>query len=456
VAGGVAVGKIIALGIVEVIGNNTDTMATVANFEFGSGATLTSDSAVSVTLASAPYTLKLVEAGSGIMEIAGATGLTAEIKGNIKLSGAVTDVTLIGTGNVDFSNATVALTTASIGNSGTINFSNAGGTVTFSGGGSLVGTATFANGFTVDTSDLDVGNIIVPETKVITLDDKALKLEAGKTISVGASEVLKADSAAVLTGSTSSATTLTAASKKLTVGDNTLTLTSGNLEVVAGSTLSVGDKLTITTGTLNVAGLLAVEDTGVIELADDTAIVKIGDTSIFGDGASTLTAGSDTVTFSPNTISATAAASLAIGAGDAEIVVDPNNVGGKTLTVSVDLDLKTKGILTINGGSTPNKVKLLGESSTVLGKLTLGTGSNTITWATNVKFLSSTAASGKTAQITGTDGSAEGASDADTAIVGFIAGGAATPTNDVTITGKADDTMDLSFKAGDALAASAS
>jgi hypothetical protein len=404
--------KIEALGTVDVTGTSSSVF-TSDNLVLGASSTLTSTKggvvltfpdvtiiprikvdngkAIKILGTEGPFEIAAKLEGDGTLEVAGT------IDGAISIG---TDYVAPGSGNILFSGITSDVTKITTRSTGTITF---GSDLGLSGDSAIVGDVVFKEDVTTNGKLYFGGNVTLANGKEITLGGTdTLTLAPGKTISVGggtytdavpvpAVPVLAAGVAGVtLTPATGASLTAPSAIKstdtdekkaaviKLTLEDADLTITNGTLQVAKGGIFGIAENYKVITDFNSgkaTAGYLAIADGGTISLPDVDSKIQVGpkdsDAKIIGASASTtLKVSGGTVTLGNNVIKGdTEGTKLAVAGSDAGITIG-DSTGGQVLTLSkVDLDLATRGILTITGASAFNSLVLTDKA-----KLTLGTG----------------------------------------------------------------------------------
>jgi hypothetical protein len=285
------------------------------------------------------------------------------------------------------------------------------------------------------------GDVTLANEKTITFAaTDPLTLKAGKTFFVGTEPVLAAGDAGVVITPVATAVLTAGAAleddedpeevvtyKTLSLGTAGAAITSGELRV--RGILETGAALTVTGAlTLDAGGILLIDTTGTVVLGDTTIDTADGQLAAAG-GAVTLT---------PNTIT-----------GRGSTLQVPEDATGPTITVAktsktltlagANLDLQYGGSLVIKGDTSVSKVIL--DSGSYPGKLTLG--EDTIPY-TGVLAGIELSGGSYNATLSGT-GVLLGDDATEPTSIGQLSG---TGNGLVTITGTTTDTQDVEIEAG--------
>jgi hypothetical protein len=376
-------GNVVALNRVSVSG--AIAAAQLTNVNLTAATIVSGGTATTITAPASALTVKAVEAGSGGLTLAGATGLSADVTGagTLTLSGAVTAANITGDGNIVFTNAEVP--------------------TAFTGSGSLgdnpikAATITFTNGFSTSQYakvTLD-GAVTIPAGKAITFGhvDGIVTLKQDTTVKVGTTTLLTATTDTVLTAGTANAALTTTAAvtgeppspAKLTLSAQALTLTSGTLTVAANAEFVVSAALTVGAGaTLNNAGTVTLSNSVNLVLTGDTTTggakltgagaVVSGPTSIVGASGWQAVRTSDsaniTIAGGTNGATITGGANVALTALGAGATITQNAGGSNNLTISANTVIDLKGTASAAAGS----IVLVTATDANVAKITL-TGS---------------------------------------------------------------------------------
>jgi hypothetical protein len=262
----------------------------------------------------------------------------------------------------------------------------------------------------------------------------------------------------------------------ITVGGE-LGLPSGATYVVESEdgkvgTLTIDESAVLTLG----AGVLAGSDASNTTTAETrSSLVLTGATGTDGAvlagqgtlvaGATTITGGAEsgtwqavdttgasTVTIEADRIEASAATVSLTGTTDNGAVI---NVTGATLTVVGQIDIGTKGTVTLTGNDDGTGGSLLLKGGTVPGALRVSGESTNVTIGTATNALTPAGGTDNTDAAVTKDGAAvaagivvTGAADETTTTLGTIGGGTTAGDNDATITGSATSTNAATIVSG--------
>jgi hypothetical protein len=191
-------GKVVAMGTVEVTGDNTTVFTNPAKVNYGNAeitAAPLSGAAVAVTGPAQAVTVRKITVGANALTLNGVTGLTAEVSGTGAgklVLPAATAVVVSGNGNVDLTSAAPALAVSATANgTGTITLPATAVTVTVNGTGS---------GDVVLSSAATLDSLTVNGTKALKLSAATTSITSAEVNGTGTLIVPGAVTAATVTG----------------------------------------------------------------------------------------------------------------------------------------------------------------------------------------------------------------------------------------------------------------
>ena len=297
-------------------------------------------------------------------------------------------------------------------------------------------------------------------TGAVSSSNGAKLTGAGSVIAGGTTIVPSDNGWEVVESAGASPGTITIEADTITASTTTASLTgktggSPTITVAAGHTLTISTDTVVDLGIVGTLTLTGAASDGA-QLAG-AGEVKVGNASITGGATGAWEAVGDSTSIAFNataaatgTITGTGTTPKLVGTDDtALITLAKGSTNGDAIALTVTnatIDLTAGGGIVFPWvGTTAASLVLKGGTDT-LGALKLGTG---ITTNSNAHLTSG----GHSVEITGTTPVIQGATGDADAAAGLISGGAATPGNDATITGKTASN-DVTVKAGATLATS--